>query len=57
VQEKKEKSGPIESLGSSVFTDPVYPGTSRERPPRQEAASFSLDKVMKTLSEGAAGER
>jgi quinol-cytochrome oxidoreductase complex cytochrome b subunit len=31
VQEKKEKSGPIESLGSSVFTDPVYPGTSRER--------------------------
>jgi arylsulfatase len=31
--------------------------TFKEYPPRQEAASFSLDKVMRTLSEGAAGER
>jgi quinol-cytochrome oxidoreductase complex cytochrome b subunit len=31
VQENKDKSGPTQSLGSSVFTDPVYPGTSRER--------------------------
>ncbi|MFC1657085.1 arylsulfatase [Candidatus Moduliflexota bacterium] len=31
--------------------------TFKEYPPRQEAASFSLDKVMRTLTEGSAGER
>jgi arylsulfatase len=29
----------------------------QEFPPRQKAASFSLDKVMEALSEGAVGER
>jgi arylsulfatase len=29
----------------------------KEFPPRQKAASFSLDKVMEALSEGAVGER
>jgi len=31
--------------------------TFEEYPPRQEAASFSLDKVMEALSDGAAGAR
>jgi arylsulfatase len=31
--------------------------TFQEYPPRQEAASFSLDKVMETLANGAAGAR
>jgi arylsulfatase len=31
--------------------------TFREFPPRQKAASFSLDKVMESMSQGAAGAR
>jgi len=31
VQENKDKSGASQGFGGSVFTDPVYPGTSRER--------------------------
>jgi arylsulfatase len=31
--------------------------TFKEYPPRQKAASFSLDKVMESLSDGAAGAR
>ena len=32
-------------------------GTFKDYPPRQEAASFSLDKVMETMTKGAVGER
>ena len=32
-------------------------GTFKDFPPRQKAASFSLDKVMEAMSEGAAGAR
>jgi arylsulfatase len=31
--------------------------TFKEYPPRQKAASFSLDKVMEALEKGAAGSR